>query len=157
MNYDHWLIIMNNDTSKYTDEKIQAVIEDNNHYREQKHEQIKLLTITELAFYLNVKTKTLYAKVEAGEIPHYRIGRLVRFRLDEIDAWLEDCRSKNRHTKEQHKPRNRRRKSSKHSTDRFSKIITKTIDEETNKYYSPRHGKSDRIEGPKQEVQHGSI
>ncbi len=117
----------------------------------------KLLTISDISKYLNIKTKTLYAKVEAGEIPHYRIGRLVRFRLDEIDAWLEDCRSKNRHTKEQHKPRNRRRKSSKHSTDRFSKIITKTIDEETNKYYSPRHGKSDRIEGPKQEVQHGSI
>jgi excisionase family DNA binding protein len=102
MNYDHWLIIMNNETSKYTDEKIQAVIEDNNHYREQEHEQIKLLTITELAFYLNVKTKTLYAKVESGEIPHYRIGRLVRFRLDEIDAWLGGCRSKNRQAAKTH-------------------------------------------------------
>ena len=117
----------------------------------------KLLTISEVAAYLSIKEKTIYAKVEAGEIPHYRIGRLVRFRLDEIDAWLEDCRSKNRHTKEQHKPRNRRRKSSKHSTDRFSKIITKTIDEETDKYYSANHGKSDRIKGPKQEVEHGSI
>ena len=117
----------------------------------------KLLTISEISLYLSIKQKTIYTKVEAGEIPHYRIGRLVRFRLDEIDAWLGDCRSKNRQAAEQQKPGSRRRKSSKRSTDLFSKIITKTIDEETDKYYSPRHGKSDRIEGPKQEVENGSI
>ncbi len=124
---------------------------------EREQHKNELLTISELASYLSIKVKTLYAKVEAGEIPHYRIGRLVRFRLDEIDAWLEDCRSKNPQATEQHKPRNRRRKSSKCSTDSFSKIITNTIDEETDKYYSASHGKSDRIKGPKQEVQHGSI
>jgi excisionase family DNA binding protein len=116
-----------------------------------------LFDIKQISQYLNIKEKTIYYKVESGEIPYYRIGGLIRFKKDEIDAWLEACRSKNRQAAAQHKPRNRRRKSSKHSTDRFSKIITKTIDEETNKYYSPRHGKSDRIEGPKQEVQHGSI
>jgi len=117
----------------------------------------KLLTISDVSEYLNIKTKTLYAKVEAGDIPHYRIGRLVRFRLDEIDAWLEDCRSKDPQATEKHKSMSRKRKSSKHSTDLFSKIITKTIDEETDKYYSAHHGKSDRIKGPKQEVQHGSL
>ncbi len=115
----------------------------------------KLLTISDISAYLRIKTKTLYAKVEAGEIPHYRIGRLVRFRLDEIDAWLGDCRSKNRQAPEQQKAGSRRRK--KQSNDLFSKIITKTIDAETNKYYSVANGKSDRIKGPKQEVEHGSI
>lgn len=157
MNCDNWLIIMNNDTSKYTDEKTQVVIEDNNYYREQEHKQIKLLTISELAAYLNIKVKTIYAKVEAGEIPHYRIGRLVRFRLAEIDAWLMDCRGKNPQAPKQQKAGSRRRKSSKQSNDHFSKIITKTIDEETDKYYSVANGKSDRIEGPKQEVNYGSI
>lgn len=117
----------------------------------------KLLTISEVAAYLNIKRKTIYAKVEAGEIPHYRIGRLVRFSLAEIDAWLGDCRSKKQQATEQQKARSRKRKYSKRSTDLFSKIITKTIDEETDNYYSASYGKSDRIKGPKQEVEHGSI
>ena len=116
-----------------------------------------LITIEKLSTYLNIKVKTIYARVEAGEIPHYRIGRLIRFRLDEIDAWLEGCRKKNQQAPEQHKAGSRRRKSSKQSNDLFSKIITKTIDAETNKYYSVANGKSDRIEGPKQEVENGSI
>jgi len=126
-------------------------------FTEREQHKNKLLTISEVAVYLNMKVKTIYAKVEAGEIPHYRIGRLVRFRLDEIDAWLEDCRSKDPQATEKHKPRNRRRKFPKQSTDHFSKIVTKIIDEETDKYYSAHHGKSDRIKGPKQEVQHGSL
>lgn len=116
-----------------------------------------LLTIEKLSTYLSIKRKTLYAKVESGEIPHYRIGRLVRFRLAEIDAWLADCSSEKRQATEQQKPGSRRRKSSKRSTDLFSKIITKTIDEETNNYYSVANGESDRIEGSMKEVEHGSI
>lgn len=115
----------------------------------------KLLTIPELAAYLSIKQKTIYSKVEAGEIPHYRIGRLIRFRLDEIDTWLEGCRKKNQ--PEAESQTKKRRRTSKRSTDHFSKIITKTIDAETDKYYSTNHGKSDRIEGPKEEINHGSI
>ena len=123
----------------------------------QEQKENKLLTISDISEYLNIKEKTIYAKVESGKIPHYRIGRLIRFRLEDIDAWLDGCRKKNQPEVEQQKVRNNRRKSSKRSTDHFSKIITKTIDAETNKYYPSYHGKSDRIEGPKQEVNHGSI
>lgn len=118
-------------------------------------QQKNLLTISEVALYLNIRQKTIYAKVSAGEIPHYRIGRLIRFRIDEINAWLEDC--KNQTNVEHQKIKSKRRKSSKQSTDHFSKIIRKTVDVETDKYYSVNHGKSDRIKGPKQEVEHGSI
>jgi excisionase family DNA binding protein len=31
---------------------------------------------------------TLYNRVNRGEIPFVKIGRLVRFRLSEIDAWI---------------------------------------------------------------------
>ena len=126
-------------------------------FKEREQHKNKLLTISEVAVYLNMKVKTIYAKVESGEIPHYRIGRLVRFRLAEIDAWLGDCSSEKRQATGQQKPGSRRRKPSKRSTDLFSRIITKTIDDETDKYYSVANGESDRIEGPKQEVEHGSI
>jgi excisionase family DNA binding protein len=117
----------------------------------------KLLTISDVAAYLSIKQKTIYAKVEAGEIPHYHIGRLIRFRIDEIDTWLEGCRKKNQPAAEQQKIKSNRRKSSKCSDDHFSKTITKTIDAETNEYYSIDNGKSDRIKGPKEEVIHGSV
>ena len=45
------------------------------------------LTIGELSAYLSIKSKTLYARVK--EIPHYKVGRLIRFRKDDIDAWME--------------------------------------------------------------------
>jgi excisionase family DNA binding protein len=114
-----------------------------------------LITTEILSIYLNIKIKTIYAKVAAGEIPHYRIGRLVRFRLDEIDEWLMGCRNKNQQAPK--KAGSRKRRSPEQSRDHFSKIITKTIDEETDKYYSFTHGKSGRTEGPKQEVEHGSL
>ena len=120
-----------------------------------QEQQKFLLTVSELSDYLHIKVKTIYSKVEAGEIPHYRIGRLIRFRIDEINAWLEDCR--NQPDSSGHKARGHRKRPSKQSTDHFSKIITKTIDAETNKYYSVNHGKSDRIKGPRKELNNGSI
>jgi excisionase family DNA binding protein len=47
------------------------------------------LKIEDISAYLNVKTKTLYAMVESGNIPHYRIGRLIRFKRNDVDLWME--------------------------------------------------------------------
>jgi len=46
------------------------------------------LTTKELASYLKLKEKTIYHFVAKGQIPHYRIGKLVRFKQDEIDTWM---------------------------------------------------------------------
>lgn len=48
------------------------------------------LTIGEVARYLDIKVKSLYVKV--SEIPHYRVGRLIRFRKEDIDAWMQSKR-----------------------------------------------------------------
>lgn len=48
-----------------------------------------LLTIQQLSDYLSIKRSTLYAWVEQGFIPHYKMNRLIRFKKEEIDAWLE--------------------------------------------------------------------
>jgi len=122
----------------------------------QEEQENKLLTISDISEYLSIKQKTVYAKVESGEIPHYRIGRLIRFRKEEIDDWLIGCRKENKPVVDPQKTV-RRRKSSKRSTDNFSKIIRKTIDDETGKYYPDNYGKSDRIKGLKKEVTHESL
>jgi excisionase family DNA binding protein len=115
-----------------------------------------LLSVPELSAYLGIKPKTLYAKIEAGEIPHYRIGRLVRFRLDEINEWLESCRKDVPQPEGQSKNIERKR-SSPRSNDHLSTIIAKTIDGEHKKYYASNHGKSGRIEDFGKEVQDGTV
>ena len=49
-----------------------------------------MLTIDELSSYLKIKKSTLYGKVSQKEIPHYKLGHLLRFKKEEIDAWLAD-------------------------------------------------------------------
>jgi excisionase family DNA binding protein len=48
--------------------------------------------IKDLADYLGIKPSTVYALVEEKRIPHYRIGRLIRFKREEIDLWMEGNR-----------------------------------------------------------------
>jgi excisionase family DNA binding protein len=49
-----------------------------------------LLTYAEASAFLNVKVNTLYAWVSRGVIPYVRVGpRVVRFRRDDLDSWLE--------------------------------------------------------------------
>jgi excisionase family DNA binding protein len=49
------------------------------------------LTIEEVSQYPGIKASTLYAWV--SEIPHYKIGHLLRFRKEDIDKWMETKRS----------------------------------------------------------------
>ena len=46
------------------------------------------LDITALAERLRIKRSTLYAWAEQGTIPHLKLGRLLRFDPEEIEAWL---------------------------------------------------------------------
>jgi excisionase family DNA binding protein len=50
------------------------------------------LTIDELSHHLGIKKCTLYAKAARGEIPHYKIGRLIRFKISEISKMMDDFR-----------------------------------------------------------------
>ena len=50
------------------------------------------MSIKRLSQYLDIKPSTLYAWVEKGIIPHYRIQGCIRFRLDEIEEWLKSKR-----------------------------------------------------------------
>lgn len=50
----------------------------------------EILTVSELANYLKLKPRTLYVKLQKGEIPGSKIGRTWRFQKSVIDKWLAD-------------------------------------------------------------------
>jgi len=119
----------------------------------QQEQPKKLLTISEVSNYLNIKQKTIYAKVEAGDIPCYRIGRLIRFNKDEIDAWIST--KKIIKVNPEQKVKNILKSVRKSSVD-VRKIIKKNIDEVKVTGYTSSHGKPD-LKGSKQEVNNGNL
>jgi len=48
----------------------------------------RYIGIEELSGFLGVKKRTAYHLVETMQIPHYRIGRLIRFKLSEVEEWM---------------------------------------------------------------------
>jgi excisionase family DNA binding protein len=48
----------------------------------------EVMTITELAGYLDIAESTLYKKVQAHDIPFAKVGNALRFTKVSIDAWL---------------------------------------------------------------------
>ncbi|MBN1865725.1 helix-turn-helix domain-containing protein [Candidatus Sumerlaeota bacterium] len=48
-----------------------------------------LLTIEELAKYLQVSTKTVYRMIHRKQIPCYKIANQWRFKWDVIQQWME--------------------------------------------------------------------
>lgn len=52
----------------------------------------RLMTIDEVASYMQVPVKTLYDwRYRACGPRGMRVGRHVRYRRDEVDRWLESC------------------------------------------------------------------
>ena len=48
----------------------------------------QMMTAGEVAAYLRCSISTVRRYASRGEIPHYRLGKLVRFRRSEIENWL---------------------------------------------------------------------
>jgi excisionase family DNA binding protein len=49
------------------------------------------LDVDEAATYLRLTKDALYKLTGAKAIPHHRIGERIRFRRDELDAWVDDA------------------------------------------------------------------
>ena len=58
----------------------------------------KLLTVEEIADYLRVQPSTIYQWTHQGYIPHIKLGSFVRFRVSQVDKWLESRTSNGRST-----------------------------------------------------------
>lgn len=50
------------------------------------------MTVNDLARLLGVSRDSVYRFVRAGEIVGYRVGERLRFRLEDVDAYLERSR-----------------------------------------------------------------
>ena len=53
----------------------------------------KILTVSELAEHLNVHRITIYRLLKNGSLPGFKIGRVWRFDLNEITAWMASGKS----------------------------------------------------------------
>ncbi len=116
-----------------------------------------LMTIQQASEYLQIKAKTLYAWTESGEIPHYKIGRLIRFKKTDIDNWIEE-RRKEQDKFEIERCASKTLKSVRNAITRNpDKLVKKIIDDVKGEKYTPKNGKSDQIKGLGKEVNDGII
>ena len=109
----------------------------------------EFLTIAEVSEYLGIKRSSLYAKVERKEIPHYKVGRLVRFKKSDIDSWMEKFKSEP--LDRQAKIRRILKVANKTTID-IDAMVKRTIAEAEGMNYTPTLGRSDRIKGLRKEV-----
>ena len=112
------------------------------------------LSIDELSLYSGLKKSFLYSRVEAGDIPHYKIGRLIRVKKEDFDNWLEghkvDSISPDRKARQILKTVNR-------SPLNIDRLVKKTVAEVKENEYTPRQGKPDQIRGLRKEVGNGAL
>ena len=47
------------------------------------------LSVDEIAAYLGIKRDTVYRWISARNLPGHKIGRLWKFRKEEIDEWVK--------------------------------------------------------------------
>jgi excisionase family DNA binding protein len=112
------------------------------------------LTINEISEYLNLKRSTVYSMVEAGELPHYKIGRLIRFKQDEVDRWMDEHRKGCVDVKREVK---RILKGASQSKMDIDSVVKYAVEEARGKRYTSRHGKPDQIKGLRKEVKDGTL
>lgn len=53
-------------------------------------EASRLITVAELAEFLQVPESWVYARTASNEIPHVRVGRYVRFAKGQVMRWLAE-------------------------------------------------------------------
>jgi len=112
------------------------------------------LNVEQLSRYLGIKKSNIYAKVRRREIPFYRVGRLIMFKKEEIDAFMDKCRVECFDIK---KEAERVMKGANRSRVDVDRVIKKAIEGVNGKGYTTSHGKPDRIKGLRKEVEHGTV
>ncbi len=104
---------------------------------------MRLVTIREVSERLMVKPSTLYSWVRRGVIPFHRLNGLVRFDLDEIEAWIKSSESTvSTISIEARKP----------ADPGIEQVIRQAIDGSRGEAYNPSNGKPGQTHGLRKEV-----
>ncbi len=112
------------------------------------------LTVREASQYLGIKPSSLYAMVEGKEIPHYRIGRLIKFTKADLDAFMEkkrvDCMDLEKEAR-------RILNLARNPKIGVDALVKKTLAESKGNRYTASHRESDQVKGLGKEVSHGAL
>jgi excisionase family DNA binding protein len=115
----------------------------------------KFLTVPDVASILSVKESTVYQWAKSGEIPHYRLGRIVRFKRKDLEVWIEGHR-KERDIGEERKAREILRAIGRGAQD-IDRIIKKSIADTKENRYTPSLEKPGKDKGLGKEAEYGLI
>src|SRR5574337_912900 len=97
---------------------------------------MEFVTIKELSKFLKVKESTLYSWVHYGLIPFHKLNGLVRFDMEEIEAWISASRNE---------PQRQEFSIMKKPPQDIDGIIKKAVDSIRGKEYNPSIGKPGQI------------
>lgn len=111
-------------------------------------------TVYEVAVYLGVKPSTVYSWVKAGEIPYYRIGKMLKFKRGDVDLWMENHRREGISVDK--KTRGILRAINKPRMD-VDSLVKKSIDEVKKGLYPSTCGRPDQVRGLGKEVSNGTL
>jgi excisionase family DNA binding protein len=54
--------------------------------------EIIWMSTADAARRLGITTRTLYRFINEGQLPAYRLGRVIRLKQDDVDAFIDTCR-----------------------------------------------------------------
>ncbi len=112
------------------------------------------MDIKRVSEFLKLKPSTVYSLVEGKKIPHYKVGRLIRFKKSDIDLWMEG-------NKKEIVDVSRAAKlvigAARNPARDIRKVVKKAIDDEKGVVYTASHGKPDQVKGLRKEVPDGTV
>ena len=112
------------------------------------------LNATEATHYLGIKMSTLYSMVERKEIPHYRVGRLIKFTKADLDAFMQERRVNIVDAEKEAK----KILSHAHNPNiDVDALVKKTVAESRENGYTASHGNQTKVKGLGKEVSHGAL
>jgi len=56
-------------------------------------QQEPLMTLSDVASFLQVAERTVYLWAQRGMIPSFKLGNVWRFKRTDLEKWIEDCKS----------------------------------------------------------------
>mgnify|MGYP001323753460 CR=1 FL=1 len=67
--------------------------------KSQSTQEDTLMTLSDVAVFLQVAERTVYQWAQRGQIPSFKLGNVWRFKRSDLHRWIEDCRQETPRTK----------------------------------------------------------